>query len=105
MISPHTIVVTANVITLQECQLYRGHACAVINAHHICPKSWFEASGKPVVTPMAMICPNCHSNVHAAIDGRIRGRDTSLLPPRCRALADRAFEIATANGLTPGLTL
>ena len=104
MISPHTLVVIDNVITLQRCALY-AHSCAIINAHHICPKSWFETAGQTVRTPMIDICPNCHADTHAAIDARIRGRDVSALPPRCQRLANQAFEIALVYGLTPGLTL
>jgi hypothetical protein len=44
-------------------------------------------------------------NVHAAIDGKIKGQDVSMIPPRCRSLAAQAFDLATMNNLTPGLTL
>jgi hypothetical protein len=104
MIAPHTLVVIGNVIQLQPCALYK-HTCAVIHNHHVCPRSWWEAAGLPVDTPMIMLCPDCHYATHAALDGRIRGRDVSLLPPRCVYLAGRALEIAEAHGLTPELTL
>lgn len=105
MISAHTIVVVNHVITLQECSLYRGHVCALVNAHHICPKSWFLTAGVEINTPMIDLCPTCHANVHAAIDGTIKGQDVSRIPPRARRLADRAFAIADSQHLTPGLTL
>lgn len=100
-----TLVVANNQIQLVRCSLY-AHYCVIVNAHHICPQSWWVAAGVPVNTPMANgICPNCHMNVHAAIDGIIQGRDISLIPLRARALADQAFIIAQAYGLTPKLTL
>ncbi len=102
---PSTLVVTENKIIPQFCTLYKNHPCAIVNAHHICPKSWFERAGVLVDTPMIMLCPNCHMNAHAAIDAMIKGQDTSLLPPRCLKLADLAFHLAEARGLTPGLTL
>lgn len=102
---PATLVVTGNVIELQRCHLYKGHLCAVVNAHHICPKSWFESAGVLVDTPMVALCPTCHMNVHAAIDAVIKGQDASHLPMRARHLADEAFLIAKQHGLTPGLTL
>ena len=100
-----SLVVTDNVIELQECQAYRGHNCAVINLHHICPESWWKAAGKPVKSPMIALCPTCHYNVHAAIDGLIQGRDIRLISPRCRSLARSAIILAESNGLTPALTL
>jgi len=102
---PAELVISENRITLQQCTLYKSHQCAVVNDHHICPKSWFEKAGVLVDTPMITLCPNCHMNVHAAIDGTIRGRFTSPLPPRCLKLADQAFMIAHVQGLIPGLTL
>lgn len=102
---PADLVMINNMITLQKCALYKDHLCAVVNAHHICPKSWFENTGVLVDTPMINLCPTCHSNVHAAIDGRIKGQDVSMIPPRCRKLADQAFDIALSQGLTTGLTL
>ncbi len=99
-----TLVVAGNRITPQWCDLYR-HECAIVNAHHICPKSWFEASRVLVSTPMITLCPNCHMNVHAAIDAKIKNQDASLLPLRCRALANMAFDLAKFHHLTPALTL
>jgi hypothetical protein len=101
--APRKLVVVDGRILLQACTLYRGHACAVIEQHHICPRSWWQ--GKPINTPMAAICPTCHYNIHAAIDGIIAGRDVSALPPRCVALARQALLIAEQNGLTPAPTL
>jgi hypothetical protein len=102
---PAELVIIENRITLQPCALYKGHLCAVINAHHICPKSWFEQAGVLVETPMINLCPTCHFNVHAMIDARIKGQNADILPPRCRALAEQAFLIARGHGLTPRLTL
>jgi hypothetical protein len=102
---PAALVITDNKIILQPCALYKGHSCAVINAHHICPKSWFEAAGVPVQTPMINLCPTCHFNVHAAIDGTIKGEDVSGIGRNCRSLAAQAFALATVHHLTPGPTL
>lgn len=102
---PAELVITENRLTLQRCALYKGHLCAVVNAHHICPKSWWEAAGVLVDTPMINLCPTCHFNVHAAIDAVIKGQDASVIPMRARHLADHAFLIAQQHHLTPGLTL
>ena len=99
-----TLVVVGNVIQLQPCSLYAHHV-PILNSHHICPASWWQAAGKPIASPMAALCSNCHAATHTAIDGTIEGRDLGLLPPRCIALARQAFTIASANGLTPALTL
>lgn len=101
---PAALVVVGGVLQLQSCDLYR-HGAAVVNNHHVCPKSWFEHSGMPVDTPMISLCPTCHANTHAAIDGMIKGQDISLLPPRTRRLADLAFRIAQTFHLRPDLTL
>ena len=92
-------------VRLQACALYRGHRCAIINQHHIAPLSWWLAAKVPVATPMAALCPNCHGDVHSAIDGLLAGRDVSLLPPRCAALARQGLAIAAEHGLTPAPTL
>jgi len=105
MQTPSALVVTDRQIILQRCALYRTHWCAVLNVHHICPKSWFENARVPVDTPMISLCPDCHANVHAVIDARIRGLDADFLPLRCQKLADRAFEIAHLKNLVPELTL
>jgi len=105
MDTPAKLVIVSNKITLQPCALYKGHSCAVVNAHHICPKSWFEAAGKPVATPMINLCPTCHLNVHAAIDGTINGEDVSAIGRNCRGVAARAFVLARSLGLTPAPTL
>ncbi len=102
---PADLVITDNVVLLQRCTLYKDHRSAVLNAHHICPKSWFESAGVLVETPMISICPTCHMNIHAAIDGRIKGQNTDHLPPRTLRIAEQAFHLAEAHGLTPGLTL
>lgn len=99
-----TLSVVGGQVQLQDCSLY-VHKVAVLNNHHICPESWWQKAGKPVNTPMIMLCSNCHSNTHACIDGMILGRDISLLPPRCQKLAQQALSIAASNGLTPSLTL
>lgn len=102
---PAALVITDDRVMLQKCAMYKDHLCAVTNAHHICPKSWFEQAKVPVITPMIQLCPTCHMNVHAAIDGMIKGQNVSLIPPRARSLAAQAFTLATLNHLTPGLTL
>jgi hypothetical protein len=91
-------------ILLQRCELY-AHRVPVLHAHHVCPESWFRAAGQPVGTPMRRLCPNCHTAVHAAIDGLLRERDVTALPLRTVALARAAFTLAADNGLTPAPTL
>jgi len=105
MSSPARLLITGTVVQLQSCELYAGHYSAVIEAHHICPKSWWVAAHKPVDTPMAELCGLCHNNVHAAIDGLIRKLDVSRLPPRAVRMARRALDIAAVSGLAPALTL
>lgn len=100
-----SLVVEDGSIKLRSCSLYAGHGTAVLEAHHICPHSWWVAAGKPVDTPMADLCGLCHNNTHAAIDGLVRGLDVTHLPPRTVLLATRALLIATDNGLTPRPTL
>ena len=78
---------------------------AVVERHHVCPKSWWAAAGKPVDSPIVVVCPNCHSDAHAAIDGLLVGRDVSAIPRRCVALARQALAIAETHGLTPARTL
>lgn len=102
---PAELVIVEDAIILQRCDLYKGHQCAVVNAHHICPKSWFESAGVLVQTPMINLCPTCHMNVHAAIDARIKGQNAERIPMRARHLADQAFLLAELKHLTPGLTL
>lgn len=102
---PANLVIAGDTITLQSCALYKGHECAVINNHHVCPKSWFEAAGVLVQTPMVKLCPNCHANVHAAIDAMIKGQNGERIPRRARLLAAQAFYLAEEHRLTPGLTL
>lgn len=103
--SPRKLVVNDGRVLLQYCTLYKGHACAVVERHHVVPKSWWIAAGKPIDTPIVAICPNCHDNIHAAIDGLLAGRDVSALPRRCVPLARQALAIAAAHGLTPTPTL
>lgn len=97
-------LITGNRVAMQACALYR-HQCAVIQTHHICPESWWKRAGKPVNTPFVELCPACHMNVHAGIDGLLSGHDISALPSRAQRLARQAFKIAEENGLTPGRTL
>jgi hypothetical protein len=103
--APRELAVVDGRVLLRACSLYKGHACAVIEQHHIAPKSWWIAAGKPINTPLKPICPNCHSTVHAALDALLAGRDVSALPPRCVALARQGLAIAAAHGLTPARTL
>jgi hypothetical protein len=100
-----TLIHTGDILELQRCALYRGHRCAVVQAHHICPKSWFLAAGKPVDTPMITLCPSCHMNIHAALNGLIAGWDVRVVPLRCRTVAQQGLKIAEALGLTPAPTL
>lgn len=90
---------------LLRCTLYRGHRCAELHRHHIVPKSWFEHAGKPVDTPMAWLCPNCHTDVHCALDRLIEGREIGFIPRRARRLARQALALAQEKGLTPSRTL
>jgi len=91
------------------CSLYsHRYPSVIIEKHHIVPKSWFEAAGKPVDTPMADICPNCHMNVHSGIDwliGHGGAGDSKGIPKRCMQLALQAMTLATQKGLTPARTL
>jgi hypothetical protein len=103
-VSTDKLVIVNGAVVPQPCGLYAGHTCAMIENHHICPKSWFLKAGKPVTTPMALICPTCHSNVHAGIDALLLGRDIHQLPPRCQALARQALAIAAEQGLPTGPT-
>lgn len=98
------LVVTGGAVQLQKCDLY-AHRVPVLNAHHVCPESWWVAARKPVGSPFKNLCPDCHESVHVAIDGIIRQLDVSALPPKCVALARQAFVLAEANGLTPAPTL
>lgn len=105
MSTPQQLVVVDGRVLLQACSLYKGHGCAVLEQHHIAPKSWWIAAGKPVDTPLAAICPTCHYDTHAALDGILAGRDVTALPRRCVALARQGLAIAGAHGLTPAPTL
>lgn len=102
---PRSLVVVNGQVQLQQCALYASHKVPIINAHHVAPLSWWLAKGLPVSTPMANCCPNCHAAAHTAIDSILAGRDVSLLPPRCVALARQALTIAAEHGLTPAPTL
>jgi hypothetical protein len=102
---PRRLVVVDGKVQLQACTLYKTHACAVLNQHHVVPESWWVAAGKAVASPLKALCPDCHASVHASIDGLITGRDVSALPPRCVALARQALTLAEANGLIPAPTL
>ena len=102
---PAALVIVEDTIILQACRLYKGHDCAVVNQHHVCPKSWWEKAGALVQSPMIQLCPTCHFNVHAAIDAVIKGQNAERIPRRARHLADQAFLLAEAYHLTPELTL
>jgi hypothetical protein len=99
------LVVTGGVIQLRVCALYGSHRQPVLDAHHVCPESWWRAAGKPAASPLLDLCPNCHYSVHAAIDGLIKGQDISLIAPRCRVTAACALDLAAQAGLVPALTL
>ena len=104
---PATIVITGGTVIPQPCALYRSHTCAILQSHHICPESWWRAAGKPVATPLVLLCPNCHMDTHAAIDALIHDppRDTGRLPPRTVALAKRGIALAADAGLAVAPTL
>ena len=91
-------------VLMQLCTLYK-HRAAVVQAHHICPKSWFEHAGQPVNTPLIALCPTCHMDTHAAIDGLIAGHDITAIPSRAQRLARQALAIAREQALTPTRTL
>lgn len=105
MSTARELVVVDGRVLLRACSLYKGHACAVIEQHHVAPRSWWLAAGKPIDTPLVGICPNCHETTHAALDALIAGRDVSALPQRCVALARQGLDIAARNGLVPARTL
>lgn len=98
------IVYVNKQVQLQQCSLY-NHKHAVMENHHVCPESWWVKAGKPVASQLRKLCPNCHVAVHVCIDGILTKKDVSLLPIRCKKLAETAFIIALANGLTPARTL
>lgn len=91
-------------VLMKACALYK-HEAAIVQAHHICPKSWFEHAGVLVDTPLISLCPTCHMNTHAAIDGILAGRDVTALPARARRLAEQGLAIAKEQGLVPARTL
>ncbi|MGW2721463.1 hypothetical protein [Streptomyces sp. NPDC001492] len=99
------LAVDGNRMLMQPCSLYKRHMTAVIERHHVCPKSWWLASGKAIDTPIVAICGTCHGDAHAAIDGLLAGRDVSAIPRRCVALARQGLAIAAEHGLTPAPTL
>lgn len=99
------VVSADNRLMMQTCGLYSSHKSAILEDHHICPKSWFDNAGVPVETPMRKLCPTCHENVHAAIDGILLRRNIDVLPPRVIRLADTAFALAKIHNLVPSLTL
>lgn len=102
---PRRLVVVDGRVLLQTCTLYKRHPTAVLNRHHVVPESWWVAAGKPVASPLVSICPTCHGDVHAGLDGLLAGRDVSALPRRCVALARQGLALAVAAGLTPAPTL
>jgi len=99
-----TVSVEGGIIRPQACQLYK-HYTFMIDKHHVIPHSWWLAAGKEVNTPMYNLCPNCHYEVHVAIDGLIKGQNIRQLSPRCQSLARRALAGAEQFSLTPALTL
>jgi hypothetical protein len=101
---PVTVVVVTGVLKLQRCGLY-AHWSAIVDAHHVVPESWWRKAGVPVQSPLMSLCPVCHMNTHAGIDGLLRGTDVTILPPRVQALAQRAITDGIAAGLTPRPTL
>lgn len=103
--TPRRLVVVEGRVLMQQCTLYKRHLCAVLNVHHIAPVSWWLSAGKAVATPTRALCPTCHNDVHAGLDGLIAGRDVSALPRRCVALAREGLAIAAEHGLTPTPTL
>ena len=102
---PRRLVVVDGRVLMQACTLYKRHPTAVLNVHHVVPESWWLSAGKAVASPTVAICPTCHSDCHAALDGLIAGRDVSALPRRTVALAREGLALATQNGLTPTPTL
>lgn len=92
-------------IVMQRCQLYKRHFSPVLENHHICPQSWFKAAGKPVQTPMILLCGTCHDTVHATIDALITGKGIDAVGRNCVTLARRALTLAHENGLIPARTL
>lgn len=102
---PRRLVVVDGRVLMQACTLYKRHPTAVLHLHHVCPESWFVNAGQAVVSPLKALCPTCHYNTHAAVDGLIAGRDVTALPQRCVALARQGLELAAEHGLTPAPTL
>lgn len=102
---PLNLVYVGNQIQLQHCQLYDDHLHPMTEAHHVCPESWWLAAHKTVGSPLLTLCPNCHYSTHVAIDSIFAGHGVDVLPPTIVNLAQRAFTIAAANGLTPARTL
>jgi hypothetical protein len=105
--APPVMTETATAVTVRLCALYPSHRTPVIEQHHIAPKSWFASASppQPVSTPMIGICGLCHNNTHAALDGIIRGKDVSKIPPRAVDLARQGLRIARDKGLSPRPTL
>ena len=99
------LVITGNVLELQQCSLYLSHRVPVLNVHHVVPESWWIAAGLPVASPLRSLCPECHSEVHCALDGLITGVDVSVLRARVVRLAQAGIAGAEAAGLTPARTL
>lgn len=99
-------------MTYQQCSLYKTHTCAVLENHHVVPKSWFIAAAKPITTRQVKICPNCHTNIHAQLDIFVKNGgahhvagDPEFAKPRIYALASEAWYKAKELGLTPARTL
>lgn len=101
---PAALVVVDGKLVLQQCTLY-AHWSAIVDAHHVVPESWWRKAGVPVASPLLSLCPVCHMNTHAGIDGLLRGTDITVLPLRVQALAQRAITDGITAGLTPAPTL
>jgi hypothetical protein len=97
-------IVINNKVQLQTCSLYT-HTHPMLEFHHVCPESWWAAAGKTPADIYLLVCPSCHYGIHVAIDGILIGQDISLLPKRWVKQAERAYNIASQNGLIPRRTL
>ena len=103
--SAATVTASVTHLTIRACALYPDHRTPVLESHHICPKSWWIAAGRPVASPLIDICGLCHNNAHAALDALIRGLGLDRLARKPVALARRGLMIAHQEGLTPKPTL
>ncbi len=102
---PLGLVYAGNQVQMQTCAMDATHKHPMVEAHHVCPESWWLAAHKAVSSPMLILCPSCHYGTHVCIDGLLHKKDISLMYPSWVSCAQRAFVIAAANGLTPARTL